>query len=129
MPTAARVTRYFAEGVEKTEGEAGKEKVIAELKGIDTTPERPNVNFEVNAPLTTEAEAEETILRIRRNSVTGAEVKKVAQKIAASAVGELNFSAQDKPGEVAGMAYVLTAEQKKATKKDTFIFPTFEAAV
>jgi hypothetical protein len=126
---ANKVARYFAEGAEKTEGEAGKEKVIATLTGIDTTPERPVISFEVNAPLSTEAEAEETILRIRRTSVTGAEVKKVAQKIAASAVGELNFSAQDKPGELAGGTYVLTAEQKKATKKDTFIFPTFEATV
>lgn len=128
MP-ADKVARYFTEGAEKTEGEAGKEKVILTLPGIDTTQERPTVNLEVNAPLTTEAEAEETILRIRRTGVTGTEVKKVAQKIAASANGEINFAAQDKPGEVAGLTYVLTAEQKKATKKDTFIFPTLEATV
>lgn len=128
MP-ADKIARYFVEGAEKTEGEAGKEKVILTLAGIDTTQERPTVNLEVNAPLTTEAEAEETILRIRRVGVTGTEVKKVALKIAASSTSEVNFSAQDKPGEVAGLTYVLTAEQKKATKKDTFVFPTLEASV
>lgn len=124
-----KIARYFAEGAVATEGEAGKEKVILTLTGVDTTPERPVVTLEVNAPVTTEAEAEETILRIRRGSVTGTEVKKMAQKIAASTNGEIAFSCQDKPGEVAGMTYVLTAEQKKATKKDTFIFPTIEASV
>lgn len=128
MP-ADKIARYFAEGVEKTEGEAGKEKVILTLPGVDTTQERPVVTFEVNAPVTTEAEAEETILRIRRVGVTGTVVKTVAQKIAASTNGEIAFSAQDKPGEVANLTYVLTAEQKKATKKDSFIFPTLEASV
>lgn len=128
MPSI-RVARYLARGTEKTEGEAGKEKVILELKGIDTFPDRMIVNFEVNAPLSTEAEAEETILRIRRNSVTGTEVAKLPEAIAASTKSCIAFAAEDKPGEVNNMTYVLTAEQKKATKKDTFIFPTLEATV
>ncbi len=127
MPS--KVNRYLARGGEKVEGEAGKEKVILEVKGIDTFPDRPTVNFEVNAPLTTELEGEETILRIRRNTVTGTEVAKVAEAFGASAHACLAFAASDSPGEVANMTYVLTAEQKKATKKDTFIFPTLEAVV
>lgn len=126
---ANKVNRYLARGTEKTEGEAGKEKVILELTGIDTFPDRPTVNLEVCCPLSTEVEAEETILRIRRNSVTGTEVAKLPEAIAASTKSCIAFAASDKPGEVAGMTYVLTAEQKKATKKDTFIFPTLEAVV
>lgn len=124
-----RVNRYFVRGGEKVEGEAGKEKVILTLEGVDTFPDRLIVNFEVNAPLSTEAEAEETILRVRRTSVTGTEVGKLPEAIAASTKSCIAFAVVDKPGEVANMTYVLTAEQKKATKKDTFIFPTLEATV
>lgn len=124
-----RTQHYLVRGAEKVEGEAGKEKVILTLTGVDTTPDRLTVNFEVNAPLITEAEAEETILRIRRNGVAGEEVAKLPLAVAASSKGEIAFAASDKPGEVSNMTYVLTAEQKKATKKDTFVFPTLEATV
>lgn len=128
MPTT-RVQKYLAIGAARVEGEAGREKVILTLEGVDTTPDRPVVFIEVNAPLTTEAEAEETILRVRRSTVTGTEVGKLAEKIAASTSAGISFSLKDEPGEVAGLKYVLTAEQRRATKKDTFISPSLEASV
>lgn len=114
-------------GAETAESEAGKETVIAEVNGVSTEPAFQQVILDVVANVTTETEGEEVILRVRRESVTGHEVGKCKVALGASAKSVISAQFRDMPGEVAGMKYVLTAEEKKNTKKVVAHFPTLQA--
>lgn len=106
-----------AKGAENAESTAGEETVVVTMPGVTTTPTNNQVTFKATASLVTEAEGEEVTMRIRRTGVTGAEVGKVAVALGASAKASVTLIAEDNPGEVAGMTYVLTLQEKKATKK------------
>jgi hypothetical protein len=105
-------------GVEGETLTAGKETVVVELVGVDLGRTNSIVQLEANVPITTVAESTSIVVRIRRTKLTGTEVAKVQSKPGASTEALVTLNAQDAPGEVAGMVYVLTVEDvaKKESK-------------
>lgn len=111
----ARVER---EGVGGANVEYEGETVIASVTGIYTGPGRMTVDISAEAIVTAAAGAEKTTLRIRREGVAGTLVLTSILKAVASAEQSFSIQCEDEPGEVAGLTYVLTAQESKAGTKN-----------
>lgn len=117
----ARVHPRFTQGTGGASvevGAAGAEAVVAEVQNVNTTPENPSVQLDVNVPFTTVAESTEVIIQVRRNSLAGPVVAKLTLKPGASAIGEGSLQVQDEPGELVKGVYVVTLSDvaKKQSK-------------
>jgi len=108
-------------------GAEGKETIVAELKGIDLTPENPSVQLDSNFVIVTVAEDTEVTVRLRRSGLTGTEVAKLVIKPGASAIVSAGVQAEDEPGELCNGTYVLTL-QSTAKKLSKFREATIQAA-
>jgi hypothetical protein len=116
------------EGAAEVKQAEAAEKVVVTLPAVSTTPDITTVHLTAVVPIVTAAESTTVEVTIRREGLTGAEVAKVLTKPGASAEQEIVLQAKDKPGEVAGMAYVVTVKPgvakevtaKKATLKVEF---------
>lgn len=114
---------YEATGAAEVKQAEAAEKVVCELKGVSTTPENDEVVLTAVVPFTTAAESTTQEVHIRRVGVEGHEVAKVITTPGASTNGEIVLQATDKPGEVAGLTYVVTikpgAAKEVTAKKAT----------
>lgn len=108
MAKPNKQTKTGVGGAEVEVAAEGKEAVVAEVKGVNTTPESPTVMLDVNVPVITAAESTEVTVKVRRNGIAGAVVAEVTEKPGASAKQQVQVQAEDEPGEVAGMTYVVT---------------------
>lgn len=89
---------------------SGVEAVVATLGGITTWSPDNVVRLTGWVSLTTAAGATGTTLRFRRQSLTGTQVgESQLVSTAAATTFELVIDAEDTPGDVAGLPYVLTA--------------------
>lgn len=110
--------RAEREGVGGANVEYEGETVIATVPGVYTSPGRMTVDIAAEAIVTAAAGAEKTTLRVRREGVAGAIVTTSVLKAVASAEQSFSVQCEDEPGEVAGLSYVLTAQESKAGTKN-----------
>lgn len=111
MPMQRLLTRLAEGAAEARVGAEGAEAVVVELKGIDTDSAQAPVQLEANVPITTPAEATEQTVRIRRETLTGRTVATEVIKLGASNKGVASINANDIPGLVANMTYVVTLQE------------------
>lgn len=114
----------FAKGAASVSGEAGKEKVVLTLAGVTTEQQDQSVRLEGTCPLESEAECEQCTVRLRRGGVAGALIAEVKVAMVGATKAVVPIEGFDEPGEVAGQEYVMTIEEKKATKIDKALVPT-----
>lgn len=110
------------------------ETVIATLTGISTDGNSQIVVLTGIVPLTPDnADVTGVQFKIRRNSLTGTAVETLTpdvQPVTASDGGDTyTVMAQDQPGEVANLSYVLTAKSLTGTHTCTVGAPILAAVV
>jgi hypothetical protein len=94
------------------------ETVIAEVRGVYTGAGRSVVQLNAEAIIQAAAGSEKVTLRIRREGIAGQVVETEVLTEVASAAQGFSMQCEDSPGEVAGLTYVLTAQESKAGTKD-----------
>jgi hypothetical protein len=102
----------------------GEEKVIATLPPVSLESQGRPVIIDGTIILAVTVGSGTVILRVRRESVTGTAVfTSPAINVTTATTAALGINAEDAPGEVAGLKYVITAAPTTAsvTNKSTVV--------